>query len=60
MSTAEERLEFVEKNANTDLKFIWVDSEVEEEDQYALAHAGYKTIRKFVGMGETGKVSGQC
>ena len=52
MSTAEARLEYVEKQVTTDLKFLFTQSEVEEQDQYELALAGYKTVRKFVGLAE--------
>ena len=52
METEEERFEFVERHVNSDLKFVWVQSEVSEEDQYALAFAGYKSVRKFVGFAE--------
>ena len=53
MGTPEERLDYVEQNASTDLKFIMADAEIDEKVQYDLVNAGYKTLRRFVGMEDT-------
>lgn len=53
MATAEEKRSQVEANCEADLVFLWEDAGLGIDHQHALTTAGYGTMRRFVGLGET-------
>ncbi len=50
MATPAQMQEWIGSNAGSDLVFIWEENDVPLAIQYALGMAGFKTLRKFVGL----------
>ena len=44
------KLKFIHENVESDLSFLWAESEIDLDLQFRLGTAGFKTLRKFVGM----------
>jgi hypothetical protein len=44
------RMAYLAASAESDLTFLWSESEMTLDLQYQLAFAGYRTLRKFVGL----------
>ncbi|CAE8640882.1 unnamed protein product, partial [Polarella glacialis] len=53
MATAEEKRVLVERNCEAERVFLWEDASLGIDRQHALSLAGYGTVRRFVGLGET-------
>eukprot|EP00435_Cladocopium_sp_Y103_P038052 s612_g10.t1 len=47
-----QKREFLQKNATSDLQYVWEDSEVSLETQYKLAQH-YKSLRVFIALAES-------
>ena len=50
MATPQEMREYLGEHCQSDLMFIWTEAEVDLPLQYAMAVAGFCTLRKYVGL----------
>ena len=48
--TDDEKRDFININVESDLSFLWSESDVILDLQYRLGHSGFTTLRKFVGL----------
>ena len=46
-------MEYLASDVEADLTFLWAESEMELDLQYRLGRAGYRSLRKFVGLEDT-------